>query len=150
MFADNRSGTDCIICQPFLPNLSPRRKWIITLQLHANIRSPYMRMPFPFPFVTLYTRNKNCKTNISTEVTQVSTCIGILVLVLIVMTKKFLIYKLCFVMKIAYINKNMKKVQQTNRWLVYAERAICYRPSVCPSVCPTDCHTGESVKSGWS
>jgi len=34
----------------------------------------------------------------------------------------------------------------------HAERAICYRPSVCPSVrlsvCPSVCHTGGSVKNG--
>jgi len=29
---------------------------------------------------------------------------------------------------------------------IYAERAICCRPSVCPSVC----HTGVSYKNGWS
>jgi len=28
----------------------------------------------------------------------------------------------------------------------HAERAICYRSSVCPSVC----HTGGSVKNCWS
>jgi len=29
---------------------------------------------------------------------------------------------------------------------IYAERAICYHPSICPSVC----HIGVSVKNGWS
>jgi len=32
----------------------------------------------------------------------------------------------------------------------HAERAICYRPSVCPSVRPSVCHTGGSVKNGWT
>ena len=46
----------------------------------------------------------------------------------------------------AYLGYTKKSIIFSARQ--HAERAICYRPSVCPSVRPSVCHTGGSVKNG--